>query len=390
MTSCCSPESGFPLASVMQQISLNSPVIWQEICAIQQAILSASSQCQPSGGKMFTVVAGNTPMTFVSGVTSVNVTNGGSGYLIDHPGIKFIPPIGRVPTSEATATAVTNGGSILAVTVTSNGSGYLPVESTITVDSLTGNNAILKPIVDSAGAIAAVEIQSGGTGYSVSDTVVSHRILPLQPWFIDADIRISAVSVTGAILSVSIVKAGTGYSPSTTGIAVVSSINSNYPYPTGAGFSALPVVSESGEIISVVVKSIGSGYADYVPYLSIVDQGTGAQTQVTVASGSVTGITVTESGSGYTTSATGTVYNPPTAPLPNPPSNSAVVAIVPNSNTFGTDPNHYWSVWSGITVDKAVQLQINQVQSYFKSLGYTVTIQTNPDTGSTIQWLISW
>jgi hypothetical protein len=109
-----------------------------------------------------------------------------------------------------------------------------------------------------------------------------------------------------------------------------------------------------------------------------------------LAATSVASIAVNTPGSEYTPLATGTVFNPSTAALPNPPASPAIVTINTSVNTFGTDPNMYWQVWSGVATNKPIQLQLTQVQTYFTALGYTVIIQSNPATGSTIQWKICW
>jgi hypothetical protein len=149
-----------------------------------------------------------------------------------------------------------------------------------------------------------------------------------------------------------------------------------------------------GTITGVIVTNTGAGYAVDSPYLVITDPGTGATTTVTLGTGlaatSVASIAVNSPGTQYTQSATGTVFNPSTAALPNPPASPAVVAINVANNTFGTNPNLYWQVWAGVATNKPIQLQLNQVLTYFTSLGYTVTIQSNPATGSTIQWKICW
>jgi len=104
----------------------------------------------------------------------------------------------------------------------------------------------------------------------------------------------------------------------------------------------------------------------------------------------VASIAVLSPGSGYTQAATGIVFNPPTAALPNPPANPAVVDIIVAENTFGTNPALYYQVWAGLATNKPIQLQMSSVLSYFKGLGYTIQIQSNPATGSTIQWKICW
>lgn len=390
MSNCCENDQGFPNASLMQQISLNSPVIWQEICLIQQAILSASKNCAPNTGKMCTTVAGNTPMTFVSGINNVEIVNGGAGYYIDNPSIKFIPPEGRVPSVTAQAEVLTNGGSILSIVMTNYGQGYQPVPSTLVVSSPTGTGAELLPIVDATGSIIGVNIVSAGNNYQVGDAVVANRAVTSSFPQANADIKVSAVSASGEILSVSVLKSGQGYQPSTAQVSIVSQLDPDAVYPLGTGFSGTPAVNSQGNITQVIIHSSGAGYVPFRPYLLVNNPGTGASTVVELDNDSVSSISVIKSGSGYVLPATGTVFNPPTAGLPNPPADSAVVSIGISENVYGTNPNKYWMVWSGAETDKQIQLQLSQVLGYFSKLGYKIEIQTNADTGSTIMWRVCW
>jgi len=477
MSDCCTPGTGFPNATLQGQLATNYPVIWEEICMIQQAILAASSQCQPGGGQMCTVVGGNTPMTFISGVLEVLVTNGGtssipnyegilatagqtvvnttvntlpisnntsyllvfvngvmqmegallnytvtganqitftyalalndiiaiysyatgisfgggSGYYEDSPSVIFIPPVGVIPSSIATATLTTNGGSILSVNMTANGLGYQPVPATLAVTStILGAGAILEPLVNAAGQIVNVNIVNGGLNYTVNDTITATRAILPNIAYVNAVFKITAVSITGAIVSIAILNPGSGYEDSVTEIQIVSTLNPLVPYPAGGSFIGTVFTDIAGAITGVSISNTGSGYVNILPYLVITDPGTGAVTQVTLSGTSVASITVLSPGSNYTQAATGVVFNPPTAALPNPPANPAVVDIVVAENTWGTNPNLYWQVWTGATTNKPIQLQMNAVLSYFKGLNYTIIIQTNPATGSTIQWKICW
>ena len=215
MADCCTPGSGFPTAPQMEQLATNLPVVWEEICDLQQAILAASSQCQPGGGQMCTTVGGTTPMTFVSGVTSVSVVNGGNGYVVDTPSISFIPPVGAIA-SGAAATLTTNGGNILGVTVTSGGTGYAPRPATLAVSSVAGTGANLQPLVNGNGEIVNVNIVNGGTGYTIGDSVIATRAVLPDIAYVDAVFKITTVSVTGQILAVAVLVPGTGYQPSVT------------------------------------------------------------------------------------------------------------------------------------------------------------------------------
>ena len=411
MSDCCSPGQGFPPASAMEQMALNHPVIWREICAIQQAILAAASQCQPGGGRMCTLVGGDTPMTYLTGVKSVRVESGGAGYVIDRPAVKLIPPIhrdsgltvnaepitvnglpvtvGTLPTTsiEAVATVVTNGGKIMAINVTDPGAGYLPVPSTLSVTSSGGVGARLAPLIDGSTGILGATVISGGVGYQVGDAILATRAMPARAGYVDAMLSVDAVSPMGTITGVRVARYGSGYQDMSTVVEIVSNIENTKPYPLGAGFSGRAIVSAEGKVTSVVVDNGGSGYADYPPFLAISDPGTGAITRVNILDGSVTRVDVISPGLNYTAGATGVVMNPPTAPAPT---ERARVVVEAGVNPFGTQPELYYQVWAGLTTNKAIQLQMEAVVSYFTRLGYTITVVSNPATGSTILWKVCW
>jgi hypothetical protein len=50
----------------------------------------------------------------------------------------------------------------------------------------------------------------------------------------------------------------------------------------------------------------------------------------------------------------------------------------------------YFSVWQGVTNDRAKTDQMNQVISYFENLGYTISRLTNSATNRTFKWVISY
>lgn len=476
MSDCCTPGTGFPNAATMQQLATNFPVVWEEICMIQQALLAASSQCTPGGGQMCTTVGGTTPMTFVSGILEILITNGGtssipnyqsivatagqtvvntivntlpisgntsyllvfvngvmqmegallnytvtgpnqitftaplnlnddiaiysyatgvtigggSGYYVDTPSVFFVPPIGVVPSIVATGTVTTNGNGILSINMTNGGLGYQPVPSTLSVSSVLGLGANLSPLVNGAGQIVGVNIIAGGANYTVNDTITATRAIIPGPPVINAVFKITAISITGAITAVAILNPGNQYQDSVTTVMITSTLNPLVAYPSGSGVQTTVFTDIAGTITNTIVTNGGSGYGANPPYLVITDPGTGAVTLVTLSGTSVASIAVLSPGSGYTQNATGVVFNPSTAALPNPPANPAVVDIVVAENTWGTNPNLYWQVWTGAATNKPIQLQLNSVLSYFKGLGYSIIIQTNPATGSTIQWKICW
>jgi hypothetical protein len=389
MTDCCTPGTGFPNAALMQQMATNNNVVWSEVCAIQQAILAAASQCQVGGGQMCVTVGGTSPMTYVSGVSTVTVTNPGAGYMQDVPSIRFVSPIGG-PGINATGTIVTNGGNVLEVNVTNGGTGYQPIPATLSISSLAGVAAVLQPLVNAAGQIVSINIVNAGNGYTTSDTIIAHRAVAPNAFYIDAVFQIASVGISGEILAVIVTNTGNGYQDSVASVEIVSTLNPLMPYPLGTGFQSNVVTNALGAITQVIITNTGAGYSTMHPYLVISDPGTGATTSVNLVGSSVGSVDVLTAGSNYTQSALGTIFNPSTAPLPNPPTTFATVAINVGTNTFGTNPLLYWQVWSGTATNKQISTQINSVLTYFKGLGYTISIISNPSTGNTIQWRLCW
>lgn len=60
--------------------------------------------------------------------------------------------------------------------------------------------------------------------------------------------------------------------------------------------------------------------------------------------------------------------------------------------TTATNPSSidYFSVWQGVTNDRAKTDQMNQVISYFENLGYIISRLTNSATNRTFKWVISY
>ena len=386
MTDCCNPNAGFPNATSMEQMATNNAVVWEEISDIQQGIIAASSQCQIGGGQFCTTIGGRTPMTFMSGISYVTVTNPGAGYVVDSPALKFIAPNGSSGTG-ATGTLTTNGGNILSIAVTAGGTGYQPVPATLALSTVSGINAVLVPLVDAAGRIAAVNIVNTGSGYTVNDSVIATRAVAPNSAYVNAAFKITAVSITGEILAVVVTNPGSGYQDSVTTVEIVSTVTPTTAYPLGTGLQANVLTDSGGAIIGVTIINSGYGYAVMNPYLVITDPGHGATTQVGITSGSVSSVTVLTAGTGYTQAATGVILNPLTAPSPT---TQATTTFKVYENTLGTDPQLYWQVWAGAATNKPISAQLNTVLSYFKNLGYTISIQSNPATGNTIQWKICW
>lgn len=50
----------------------------------------------------------------------------------------------------------------------------------------------------------------------------------------------------------------------------------------------------------------------------------------------------------------------------------------------------YFNVWQGSVDDRAKFIQMGKVITYFTDLGYSIDRRTNPVTGDTFIWIVSW
>lgn len=71
------------------------------------------------------------------------------------------------------------------------------------------------------------------------------------------------------------------------------------------------------------------------------------------------------------------------------------VAVTETTMTATVDPGLqtaivYFNTWRGLGEDRAKYVQMNNVITYFKDLGYSIERRTNSHTGSTFKWVISW
>jgi hypothetical protein len=239
--STCSPNAGFLPASDASMIAKTSAVVWQEICAIQQAILAAANGQSP---REFCVdISGDTPFTFYSQIKAVNVVAGGELY-------------GAVP---ATASVTRTEGEFV-----------MDVDDIFLESS--GVDAILKPVVSSTGAITSVQIINPGTAYVLTDVLVFDH-----PTGTSATASFTVNSV-GGIESVTMLTQGNGYTTTITDIVATSSEGS------GATFDA-SVDPVTGAILSVSVVNSGYGYLASDTVVSAVSAtGSGAQLSATVSS----------------------------------------------------------------------------------------------------------
>lgn len=168
-------------------------------------------------------VFNNNVKHITGGITSVTVTDGGSGYS-NNPTISIATGAG----SGADLTANLTGGVITSVTVNSGGSGYVLADLIVT--GATGQGAILKPTI-TAGAIASVEVINGGASYTSPVITVSPGV--------GGGFEAVATVVAGEITAITVTNSGYGYPASASVVVTITD-------GTGTGATATAVSATSG------------------------------------------------------------------------------------------------------------------------------------------------
>ena len=355
----CINDTQFLSASDARRGGRNNSVIFQEICGIQQAILTAIDD-----KKFEVIVSDDTPMTAVNEILSVTVTNVGSGYstfeasaVIDHPN-----------GTGATLDPILTAGTITGFTITAGGTGYEPIAVLADATSL-GNGAADIQIIQSAGVIVAANIILPGLNYFVGSAI------PLvHPNGVNGVVTITNIDISGAITEVTVSNGGTGYETIVGDIIVT--------HPEGAGFAAIPDTT-SGILTGVVILDGGLGYADLAPTATITGTGSGAILDVVMTSSQITAINVIEGGAGYDDTTEVAIIDAPTGTGID----ATALALV---DTLEYNSIQYYNVWQNLETSVELTDQLDAVAKYFQKLGYNIRIEVNTTTSNTIQWHIFW
>jgi len=352
----------FPSAADARKSISCLDVVFAEVAALQQLILQAINNCE-----MELLISTGTPLTTVTSISGVTVTAGGAGYFpvaatatIDHP-----------TGAGAVVSPVVTNGRITSVSITSAGSGYAPITVEASAPDGSGT-AAFQVVVSAAGVIQFVHPLVGGTGYVVGDDIVF-----THPSGTGAVAEVATVDLTGRITSVSVSDGGSGYSP------VVATISVSHP--VGMSFAGTVNVT-SGTVTGISVTSTGFGYQTLYPTLDIdSDNGSDAEFSFTTnGSGTITAVTVTNGGIGYASGDTATVV----AATGSSGANATVTLSVSAGSTV--DSIHYFKVWSGTVTDDKASQQLTEITNYFKCLGYTIQLRSNPATQKSLSWYIKW
>lgn len=356
----CKDNTQFVSAADARKNGRNNPIIFGEICAIQNAILLAIDE-----KKLEVTVNDNSPMTKINEILDVFVTNGGSGYSIFQATATISHPTG----AGASVIPVVTGSVITDFVISAPGSGYEPIRPEIDATGQGNGNAEIQ-LIENNGMIVQANIIYGGTSYAAGFALpVSH------PTGSNANIQISTVDAGGTITGISIINPGQNYN------TIVATVQVNHP--VGNGFEGIVEVV-NGQVTNVVIASEGIGYADLKPTaVATGTAGSGAELEVTVSAGMVVAINVIQGGSGYNELTGVTISDYFTGP-------GTGATAIPQVDTSVSNSLDYYMVWSGQTTDRAISDQLDQVVKYFQKLGYDIKIEVNPNTQNSLQWHLMW
>lgn len=356
----CKVRQSFLTAEQARLQSRNEAIIYGEICAIQQQIVSATLN-----GK-FDVRVDGTPITSNNNIQSILITNPGVGYSTIDATAQIVHSTG----TGATVSPIITGGAVSGFTITNPGSGYEPLGPVLDT-SAAGNGDAEIQLFESGGQIVSTIIQVPGSGYTIGDVLPVVHLAGSG-----ANLTVAAVNGTGGITAINIIDPGTGYN---TEIATII-VN----HLTGINFQGLVEVT-GGTVTGITIVNGGLGYGTLKPTASFSDvSGSGAEADVILSqTGSISQIDILNGGSGYSQNVIVTIQD-----VSGGSGSSATAQAIVNGGT--TDSQIYHRVFTGQTTDLVIQDQLDQILHHFQGLGYNIQIEVNPDTQNTIQWRLYW
>jgi hypothetical protein len=211
-------------------------------------------------------------------VSSITLVDGGFGY----PTAPLVTLSAPTPAVVASATAVMSAGTVSSLTRTSDGSAYRTAP-TITISAPAASSQATATALLTGKSVGAIEVNNVGGYYSSAPSVG----IAAPP----ARVRATA-TLGGTAANWTITKALSG-----TGYATVPAVTISGG--TGSGATATATLGLTADSFSITPGTMTYSVAPTVTITS--GGGTGATATAILTGGSVTGITITNSGSGYTT-----------------------------------------------------------------------------------------
>lgn len=340
----------------------------------------------------------------------IAVGSGGGGYLAP-PQVIITDNTGMC----ATATATITNGSVSSYIVTSIGQCYTDIPN---VNVSNGGNTIVIAYLTPT-SVASFVVSNIGSGYTMANITVTGSTS-------NTDANGTVVLSNGTVSSVSLVSGGGGYTGTpnvivngdgmnaiVTAVLTPTSISNIAVLDPGQGFGTVPNVTIDGNAIAtgslaptgiaqLVVNNAGNSYTSN-PTITVtpaLDQNANIiivpPNIVTTVGYSLGSISITDGGSGYTSAPIISISAPQTG-SGNTAIATANIGVNTGSITIGSYPpaQDYYAVWKGYTpsdpnIVRPYQDRMTTIINYFTGRGYTITQQTNPNTGNTMQWLITW
>ena len=237
--------------------------------------------------------------TIVNGVvTSINVTNAGSGYV--NPVLTIAPPttvqIQRdsiIPLPSITITDIGGGSGAMAKPI-------FDLHGFLTGVLVTGSQATASITLGNQGAIGSITLLDGGQFYLTPPTVT----ITDNAGSGTGALALATIDTNGMVSAISLVTFGNGYIDPVVTLSAPEVINSGYVKPVLTFSNNTPATAtatiQNGGITAITISNGGQYYGNTAPRITISGGGgSGAIATATLANGVVTAITLNNGGSGY-------------------------------------------------------------------------------------------
>lgn len=151
-----------------------------------------------------------------------------------------------------------------------------------------GSGAAAITTIDTNGSLTGIPIQLGGSGYT-------HYNPPKINFKSDVGRYASAHTFVSGLTSITVVDGGSGYSADNPPLVTIDPPEDEY----GIRATAVAVVNSAGSVTGITITNSGSGYSRQ-PKITIARPPAATATAGTITNGQLTDIVVTNGGQGYT------------------------------------------------------------------------------------------